>query len=117
MQAVARVGRPSRGEPGVKKQFVLNLDSWSQLQRWARAHDCTLSDAICRMIAQATNPQPISPYIAGLRKLTPGERLQAATTLYWSARQLKAAGLSAQHPCWSEERIEEEVRKAFMAAR
>ena len=52
-----------------------------------------------------------------LRRMTPGERLRTALDLYWSARELKAAVLRADHPDWSEERIEEVVREAFLRAR
>ena len=51
-----------------------------------------------------------------LRRLTPGQRLEAAIDLYWSARQLKAGFLRTNHPEWSEEQVEEAVREAFMRA-
>lgn len=48
----------------------------------------------------------------------PGERrLKLAEQLYWSARKLKAAGLRAQHPDWTEEQIKAEVRRIFLYAR
>ena len=52
-----------------------------------------------------------------LRALSPTQRLRAAERLYWSARQIKAAGIRAQHPDWSEERVKEAVRLAFFHAR
>jgi len=48
----------------------------------------------------------------------PGEkRLRLAEGLYWSARRMKIAGLRAQHPDWSEERLQSEVRRIFLDAR
>jgi Rv0078B-related antitoxin len=51
------------------------------------------------------------------RRMTPERRLQLAEQLYWSARHLKSAGLRAQHPDWSDEHIEAEVRSIFTHAR
>ena len=48
----------------------------------------------------------------------PGEkRLRLAEELYWSARRMKIAGLRAQHPGWSEERLQSEVRRIFLNGR
>ena len=48
----------------------------------------------------------------------PGEkRLRLAEGLYWSARQMKMAGLRAQHPDWPEERLKNQVRRIFLHAR
>jgi len=49
--------------------------------------------------------------------MTPEQKLRAALALYRSARDLKAAGLRAQHPHWSEKEIEEKVREIFLYAR
>jgi len=51
------------------------------------------------------------------RSMSPSERWQAARSLYWSARRLKAAYLRKQHPDWSDEQIEQAVKKAFQHAR
>ena len=55
--------------------------------------------------------------IAALRRMTPEERWRAARQLYWSARRLRAAYLRDRHPDWSEEQVEEEVRRVFLHAR
>ena len=48
----------------------------------------------------------------------PGERrLRLAEELYWSARRMKIAGVRAQHPDWSEDRLQSEVRRIFLHAR
>jgi hypothetical protein len=52
-----------------------------------------------------------------LRAMTPAQKLRAAERLYWSARQLKAAALRAQHPDWTEEAIQQAVRQIFLHAR
>ena len=50
-------------------------------------------------------------------KMSAEKKLEIATQLYYSARELKAAGLHAAHPDWSEEKIQEEVRRIFLYAR
>jgi hypothetical protein len=45
--------------------------------------------------------------------MSPSQKLQAALRLYYSARQLKAAGLHKQHPEWSEKKLAERVRELF----
>lgn len=55
--------------------------------------------------------------IAALRAIPGEERLKLAERLYWSARKMKAAGVRAQHPDWTEEQINEEVRQIFLHAR
>lgn len=51
------------------------------------------------------------------RRMTPAEKIAVADRLYWSARELKAAGFRTAHPDWSEEQVQEAVRQAFMRAR
>src|SRR5579871_2228784 len=48
--------------------------------------------------------------IEALQRLTPEQRWQAAHRLYWTMRRHKAAFLRTQHPDWSEEQIQQEVR-------
>ena len=52
-----------------------------------------------------------------IRAMTPAQKLAAAEDLYWSARAIKAAGLRAQHPDWTEEEVQRAVREAFLYAR
>lgn len=49
--------------------------------------------------------------------MTPGQKLKVALRLYYSARALKATGLRAQNPNWTEERIQNRVREIFLYAR
>lgn len=49
--------------------------------------------------------------------MTPEQRWRAARRLYWTMRRHKAAFLKSQHPDWSEERVEQEVRTIFLYAR
>ena len=48
--------------------------------------------------------------------MTPEEKLEVSMELYHFARALKAAGLRAQHPDWSEKKIQEKVRDIFLYA-
>ena len=52
-----------------------------------------------------------------LKAMSPAQKLRAAERLYWSARQLKAAALRAEHPDWTEEAIQLAVREIFLYAR
>ena len=49
--------------------------------------------------------------------MTPEKKLQVALDLYYSAKELKAAGLKRQHPEWSTEKINRKVREIFLYAR
>jgi len=62
--------------------------------------------------------EQISPkQIAAFQAMSGERRLKLAEQLYWSARRLKAAGLRSQHPDWSQEQIDAEVRRIFRHAR
>ena len=52
-----------------------------------------------------------------LQSMSPAQKLRAAERLYYSARQLKAAALRAQHPDWTDEAIRQAVRQIFLHAR
>jgi hypothetical protein len=49
--------------------------------------------------------------------MTPEQKLRIGMRLYWSARELKAAGLRRQHPGWTHEQIDQKVREIFLYAR
>ena len=51
------------------------------------------------------------------RRMTPEQKLNTAAKMYWTARAWKAAALKSLHPDWSDEKIEQEVRLAFITAR
>jgi hypothetical protein len=61
--------------------------------------------------------QPTPEQIAIYRRMTPGRRLALAEQLYWSAREIKAAWLRAQHAEWDEEQVAREVTRVFSNAR
>jgi hypothetical protein len=48
------------------------------------------------------------------RAMPAAEKLRLATRLYWGSRALKAGGLRAQHPDWSEAMVERKVRELFL---
>jgi hypothetical protein len=62
---------------------------------------------------ERTSPEQIEV----MRAMTGAKRLRLAERLYWSARNMKAAGLKAQHPDWPAERVRDEVRQTFLHAR
>jgi hypothetical protein len=49
--------------------------------------------------------------------MSPEKKLEAALRLYHSARKFKDAGIRAQHPDWSEERIRQALREYMLNAR
>lgn len=51
------------------------------------------------------------------QSMTPEQKLRIALDLYHCAWDLKAAGLRAQHPDWSEKQTQEKVREIFLYAR
>ncbi len=61
--------------------------------------------------------QPGSEQTEVLRAMSGQERRRMAGRLYWSARKMKAAGVRAQHPDWTETQVEAEVRRIFSNAR
>jgi len=50
------------------------------------------------------------------RGMSPREKLQIANSLYWSARETKAAWLRQIHPSWTEEQIEKTIQDIFLHA-
>ena len=52
-----------------------------------------------------------------LRKRTPEQKLRTASAMYFSARRLKAAWLHQQHPEWTEEQVQQELRKVKFITR
>jgi hypothetical protein len=48
--------------------------------------------------------------------MTTGQKLQLALALYNSAVELKAAGLKALHPDWTEDTIKKKARDIFLYA-
>lgn len=63
------------------------------------------------IITPMTNDNSIQDEI--LRKLSPEKKLQAAARMYNFAKKLKTAFLAQQHPDWTEEQVEKEVREIF----
>ena len=55
--------------------------------------------------------------IAVFRRMTMDQRWSAAQNLYWTVRRHKTAFLQQQHPEWSEQKVDEEVRRIFLHAR
>jgi hypothetical protein len=60
----------------------------------------------------APDPEQIRRFSA----MTPDERWAVAQSLYRTARDVKRAGVRAEHPDWNDEQILEEVRRQFLRA-
>lgn len=65
-----------------------------------------------RLPDDAPDPEQIRRFTA----MTPDERWAVAQSLYRTAREVKRAGVEAEHPDWSEEQVLEEVRRQFLRA-
>ena len=52
-----------------------------------------------------------------LKKMSPQQKLEAAMNLYYSAKELKSAWFSQIHSEWSNQKIKQAVRDAFINAR
>ena len=51
------------------------------------------------------------------QSMAPEQKLNVALRLYYSAMELKEAGLRVKHPDWSEEMIRDKMRKILLYAR
>jgi hypothetical protein len=81
----------------------------------AELRDAPVSDAarFRRLAQEESSPEQI----VLLRRMTPGQRWDAAHRLYWTMRRHKAAFLQSQHPDWTEQQVTNEVRRIFSHAR
>jgi hypothetical protein len=57
--------------------------------------------------------EPGEDQIRALRRMTPAQRLEAASMLYYSARQLKLAVLRQDHPELPESELKRMLNEAF----
>ena len=61
--------------------------------------------------------EPLHPVqIAGLRKMTAGQKLEIITMMREAGIGLRIAGLRMRHPDWTEAQLELEARRAAMYA-
>jgi len=59
------------------------------------------------------DPEQIELY----RSMSPSQKVRIALRLYYSAWQLKEAGLQFHHPDWTEEEVQEKTKEIFLYAR
>ena len=65
---------------------------------------------------QAVN-EPIHPVqLAGLRRMTPAQKLHMLSELYRTGIALRVAGLRQQHPDWTREQLEFAARRSLRLA-
>jgi hypothetical protein len=62
------------------------------------------------------DPEASPEYLAAMRGLSGDQKLRTAAMLYWSARKIKAARLRELHPDWTEDQVQEKVRRIFLHA-
>lgn len=78
----------------------------------AELRDAAVSDAarFRRLAQEESSPEQI----ALLRRMTPGQRWDAAHRLYWTMRRHKAAFLQSQHPEWPDQQVDAEVSRLLL---
>ena len=60
--------------------------------------------------------EPLTPQkVAELRRMTGQERLLLAEKMFWDARRARAQSIQREHQDWSEEQVEQELRKVMFA--
>ena len=50
------------------------------------------------------------------KSMSPEKKLELASRLYDSAKELKSASIRQQHPSWTEKEVEKKVREIFLYA-
>ena len=90
----------SSANPGVEPGDRLGAMTWGEDKRAPGLPD------------DAPDPEQMRLFSA----MTPNERWAVARSLYRTARDVKRAGVRAEHPDWSEEQVLGEVRRQFLRA-
>ena len=64
-----------------------------------------------------SHDEPLTPeQVEAYRRMSPAEKLETVNQLYWAERRSKVAAVREQHPGWSEEQVEDEVRRIYLEA-
>ena len=103
-------GVPASGEIGKADSTAEGRTPHDDTTDLDLARRRSLGHIECMLTDEQASPQQIRAW----RAMTGQERWRLAEGLYWTARKLKAAGVRAQHPEWSGEQIEAEVRRIFL---
>ena len=67
-----------------------------------------------KKFADGMTPDLHPAQVEAYRRMSFQDKIRRFGELYQMAWKLKAAGLRHQHPDWTEEKIQEEVRKIFI---
>lgn len=62
------------------------------------------------------SPEATAHYDRALGNMTPAQKLASAEALWYTAWELKVAGVRMQHPEWSDSQIMDRVRQLFLRA-
>jgi hypothetical protein len=60
--------------------------------------------------------RPSPEQLARYRAMTPAERLDQSTQLYWMAHRLGEAHERSLHPDWTHDQVSAQVRRIFLRA-
>ncbi|MEO8054420.1 MAG: hypothetical protein ABI768_04675 [Acidobacteriota bacterium] len=72
----------------------------------------TAPETTPRLPDDAPDPEQMRRFAA----MTPDERWTVAQALQRTAREVKRAGVRAEHPDWTDDQVLEEVRRQFLRA-
>jgi hypothetical protein len=106
------------------------LENWKRFHEKKEIYNIEIPQGFCRLnlrffrlaeseiikfypLNSEMHPEQKKSYQA----MTPEQKLQVALDLYYSAREIKTAGLKSQHPDWTEDTIRQKVREIFLYAR
>lgn len=66
----------------------------------------------CRELCDELHPVQVEIY----KNMSYENKFKIICNIYWTARRMKAAAFRSFHPEWSEEKVQDEVRKVFLYA-
>jgi hypothetical protein len=67
-------------------------------------------------MAPDMSTEAASHYDAIIKRMTPDQKFASAESLWWTAWELKMAGVRMQHPDWSESQVKDHVHHLFLRA-
>ena len=104
---------------GMSRSFIAELRADEDYEKCALScGQVTLPSMVWEHALIMLADEQATPEQIKIMRAMPGERkLRLAERLYWSVREMKAAGVRTQHPDWPPERVSAEVRKIFLHAR
>ena len=80
---------------------------------WREGNSTDIHEFQSGVLEMEMDPRQIELY----RLMSPSQKIRIALRLYYSAWQLKEAGLRLHHPEWTQEELQERTKEIFLYAR